>query len=313
MFDEITSNFQVSVDLVIDKVKSWVDTFVSMLPNFVVATLVMLATALVAKLIRRFVYKVMRRITKNEAINRLTSTVAVMVVFAFGFFIALRILNLDKTVTSLLAGLGIVGLALGFAFKDIAANFIAGIYLAIKSPINMNDIIKYQDAHGAVKKIGLRATTVKTFQGQDVIIPNRLIVQEKYTHYSINGERRVDLDVGVSYGDDLEKVEEVALTAIKKLSNLKKVKPVDLYFKEFGDSAIVFTVRYWVIYSPHNFLEYLAALSQGIKNIKKAFDENDITITFPIRTIDFGIKGGKSLADIMAQNHDQQHTKTDSK
>jgi small conductance mechanosensitive channel len=70
-------------------------------------------------------------------------------------------------------------LALGFAFKDIAANFIAGIYLAIKSPINVGDIIDYQGEMGAVKEIGLRSSTINTFQGQDVIIPNRLIMQEK--------------------------------------------------------------------------------------------------------------------------------------
>lgn len=286
---------------VIDKVENWLDSVITMLPNFVVAIFIVLLTVLFAKLIRRLAYQMMRKITKNEAINRLTSSIAFFLSFIFGVFIALRVLNLDKTVTSLLAGLGIVGLALGFAFKDIAANFIAGIYLAIKSPINVNDIIEYQGERGAVKEIGLRSSTIKTFQGQDVIIPNRLIMQEKYTHFSINGERRIDLDVGISYGDDLEKVEKVALEAIKKIAYVHKEKPVDLYFKEFGDSAIIFSVRYWVEYKLNDYLLYLRAQSQGIKNIKKAFDENDITITFPIRTIDFGIKGGKSLADMLNQ------------
>jgi small-conductance mechanosensitive channel len=193
-------------------------------------------------------------------------------------------------------------LALGFAFKDIAANFIAGIYLVIKSPINVGDIIDYQGEMGAVKEIGLRSSTINTFQGQDVIIPNRLIMQEKYTHYSINGERRIDLDVGISYGDDLDKVEKVTLEAISSISYLKNGKPVDLYFKEFGDSAIIFSVRYWINYQQDDYLRYLRAQSQGIKNIKKAFDQNNITITFPIRTIDFGIKGGKSLAETISES-----------
>lgn len=287
---------------VMDKVANWLDSFITMLPNFAVAVLVILLTILVARLVRKFAYRMMRRITKNEAINRLTSSIAFFLAFAFGAFIALRVLNLDKTVTSLLAGLGIVGLALGFAFKDIAANFIAGIYLAIKSPINVGDIIDYQGESGAVKEIGMRSSTIKTFQGQDVIIPNRLIMQEKYTHYSINSERRIDLDVGISYGDDLDKVEKVALEAINKIAYLQEEKPVDLYYKEFGDSAIIFTVRYWVKYNIDDYLRYLRAQSQGIKNIKKAFDKNDITITFPIRTIDFGIKGGKTLADMFAES-----------
>jgi len=292
-----------------DKVSTWLDSFITMLPNFVVAILVLVLTIVMAKLVRKLTYRMMRKITKNEAIDRLISSIAFFLTIAFGVFVSLRILNLDQTVTSLLAGLGIVGLALGFAFKDIAANFIAGIYLAVKSPINVGDIIDYQGERGFVKEIGLRSSTLKTFQGQDVLIPNRLIMQEKYTHFSINGERRIDLDVGISYGDDLEKVEKVAIKAIKQISYLQQEKPVDLYFKEFGDSAIIFSIRYWVEYKIDDYLRYLRAQSQGIKNIKKAFDENDITITFPIRTLDFGIKGGKSLADMLSQHAASSDTK----
>jgi small conductance mechanosensitive channel len=121
-------------------------------------------------------------------------------------------------------------------------------------------------------------------------------MEDKYTHYTINKERRIDLDVGISYGDDLDKVEQVTLKAINSISFIDKQKPVDLYFKEFGESAIIFSVRYWVRYVTGDYLIYQRALSQGIKNIKKAYNENDITITFPMRTIDFGIKGGKSLS-----------------
>ncbi len=210
-----------------------------MLPNFIVAILIVLLTVILAKLVRKFAYRMMKRISKNEAIDRLTSSIAFFLFFILGIFIALRVLNLDKTVTSLLAGLGIVG----------------------------------------------------------------LIMQGKYTHFSINGERRIDLDVGISYGDDLDKVEKVTLEAIKQISYLQKGKPVDLYFKEFGDSAIIFSVRYWVDYHTADYLRYLRAQSQGIKNIKKAFDKNDIAITFPIRTIDFGIKGGKSLSDMLKESN----------
>jgi small conductance mechanosensitive channel len=257
------------------------DSLIVLLPNFVVAIFVILLTILVAKLVRKLASPMMNKITKNEAINGLTSSIALFLTIAFGVFIALRVLNLDQTVTSLLSGLGIVGLALGFAFKDIAANYIAGIYLAVKSPINVGNIIDYQNERGAVKEIGLRSSTIKTFQGQDVIIPNRLIMQEKYTHYSINGEQRIDLDVDISYGDDLEKVEKVALEAINKISYLRKEKPVDLYYKEFGDSAIIFTIRYWVDYNIDDYLRYLRAQSQGIKNIKKGFRQKRHYHYFP--------------------------------
>jgi len=305
----MTNKIETYTTDLMNKVSTWLESLITMLPNFVVAVLVLLLTIVVAKLVRKFTYRMMRKISRNEAINRLISSISFFLTIAFGVFVSLRILNLDKTVTSLLAGLGIVGLALGFAFKDIAANFIAGIYLAVKSPINVGDIIDYQGERGFVKEIGLRSSTLKTFQGQDVLIPNRLIMQEKYTHFSINGERRIDLDVGISYGDDLEKVEKVAIKAIEKIPYLQQDKAVDLYYKEFGDSAIIFSIRYWVEYKIDDYLRYLRAQSQGIKNIKKAFDENDITITFPIRTLDFGIKGGKSLANMISQYAANLNTK----
>ena len=220
-----------------------------------------------------------------------------MLMVLLGIFIALDVLNLDKTVTSLLAGIGIVGLALGFAFKDAASNFLSGIYMAIKSPINPGDLISYEDIYGRVKEIGLRATTITSLQGQDIIVPNRLLVENIYTHYTINRSRRIDLKIGISYGDDLDKTEKVTLEAIRKIDYILKTKPVDLYFTEFGDSSIDLTVRYWVNFRKET--DYLKAVSDGIKNIKHAYDENDITITFPIRTLDFGIKGGKTLADML--------------
>lgn len=299
----MTDNMQTYIGELSQKVQSWMESLITMIPNILLALVIILLTVIIARTLKKLFFRTINRISKNEAINKLMASIVFFVLLTLGFFIALRVLNLDKTVTSLLAGLGIAGLALGFAFKDVASNFIAGIYIAIKSPINVGDIIEYQGVKGIVKEIGLRASSIKTFQGQNIILPNRLIMEDKYIHYTINKERRIDLDIGISYGDDLDKVEQVTLEAINKIPFIDKQKPVDLYFKEFGDSAIIFSVRYWVKYMPSNYLIYLRALSQGIKNIKKAYNENDITITFPIRTINFGIKGGKSLSDMLNESN----------
>lgn len=297
----VVEDIQVYIDKITEKVSSWVDSFIAMIPNFFLALLVVFLTFLIARVIKNLFRRIIFKVSNNVAINNLLASFVSTTLVTIGLFIALRVLNLDKTVTSLLAGLGIVGLALGFAFKDIASNFIAGIYLAIKSPINVGDIIEFKDTMGKVKVIGLRACTINTFQGQDVIMPNRLILEDKYTHYTINQQRRIDLDVGISYADDLEKAEKVTIEAIKDISFIDRNKPVDLYYKEFGESAIIYSVRYWVHYDSDDILIYLRALSQGIKNIKKAYEAHDITITFPIRTIDFGIKGGKNLAEMFPE------------
>jgi len=288
--------FDNAYNTIVEKIGNWVNTFIAMLPNFVVAVSVVLFFYFVARAVVAILGKTLFRLSQNVAINKLIASLTHMAIMTAGVFIALGILELDKTVTSLLAGVGIIGLAVGFAFKDTIANFLSGIYITVKSTVNVGDIIEFGDHYGAVKSIGLRAVKLKTFQGQEVVIPNRLVFEDVYKHYTIYKERRIDLHVGVSYGEDLQRVEDLTLQAIKRIDYLQKNKPIDLYYEEFGDSSINFVVRYWVDFNGQT--NYLRALSDGIKNIKATYDRHDITIPFPIRTLDFGIKGGKTLSEM---------------
>lgn len=289
-------SFNNAYNIFTEKLGNWVDSFIMLLPNFVVAVIVLLIFYLISRLLETFLAKTVFRFSRNIAVNRLIASLTRIFIVTAGLFVALGILELDKTVTSLLAGVGILGLAVGFAFKDAIANFLAGIYITLKSTVNVGNIIEFGDHYGTVQEIGLRAIKMRTFQGQEVVIPNRLIFEDIYTHYTVYGERRIDLNVGISYGEDLQKVEDVTLAAIKSIGYLKIDKPVDLYYQGFGDSSINFIIRYWVKFEKET--DYLQALHDGIKRIKSAYNENDITIPFPIRTLDFGIKGGKTLSDM---------------
>lgn len=283
-------------NLISEKIGNWVSTFIAMLPNFVVAVLLLVVFYFIARLTVAFFSKTIFRFTQNVAVKKLIASLTRIIIMTIGLFVALGILELDKTVTSLLAGVGILGLAVGFAFKDAIANLLSGIYITLKSTVNVGNIIEFGDHYGTVEEIGLRAIRMRTFQGQEVVIPNRLIFEDIYIHYTVYGERRIDLNVGISYGEDLQHVEDVTLNAIKSIDYLKKDKPVDLYYQGFGDSSINFIIRYWVEFNKQT--DYLQALHDGIKKIKAAYDENDITIPFPIRTLDFGIKGGKTLDEV---------------
>jgi small conductance mechanosensitive channel len=205
----------------------------------------------------------------------------------------LAIIGLDKAVTSLLAGVGIVGLALGFAFQDIASNFVSGILLAIRKPVQIGDVIESNDHFGTVININLRSTIILSMQGQHVHIPNKDIYNKPIKNFSEEGKRRIDLKCGVSYGDNLEKVKQITIDAVKSIDYILPSDGIILFFKEFGDSSINFEVRYWVNFKKQP--DYLAAPSDGVMRIKKAYDENNIMIPFPIRTLDFGIKGGEIL------------------
>ena len=284
------------LDPILGKLDSWVTTAIDMLPNFILALLVLLAFVLLARYVRRAVEKVLTRAYDNPQLTRLTARVARVATIIAGAMFALSIMHLDKTVTSVLAGAGIVGIALSFAFQDLAANFISGVFMAAKRPFRVGDVIEVQGYIGEVLQVNLRNTEIMTLNGNEVLIPNRLIFENPMKNFYKSKSRRVDLKVGVSYAEDLDKVERVAINAIKEgLEHLVDNEPVHVLYTEFGSSSINFEVRYWVPYD--NYEQFLKGISDGIKAIKKAFDKEGIQIPFPIRTLDFGIKGGKPLED----------------
>ena len=192
------------------------------------------------------VRRALARVSSHAELNGLLATVASLVVLVTGLFVALGIVGLDKTVTSLLAGVGIIGLALGFAFQNIASNFVSGVLLLTRRPFGANDVIRTNDFMGTVMDIDLRATVIRTFEGQLVTIPNNEVLQKPIVNFTASGQRRVDIPVGVSYGDDLAKAKRVAVAAVERIDYRDETRPVELFYEAFGDSSINFTLRFWI-------------------------------------------------------------------
>ena len=300
MEQELLLNFEKAYDLVLEKLQSWVHASITVLPNVAVSILIVIAFFVLGRLVQKFGCKLLKKISDNEAIIRLTSSVIFVAVFSIGIFISLSILHLDKAVTSLLAGAGVIGIALGFAFQETTANLISGFIVALRRPFEVGDIVKISDIFGKVDRINLRTTVIRTFDGQDVLIPNRIMASDPLWNFSKTQERRIELEVGVSYGDDLAKVEETVLKALEDVDRRDSSKPVEMFYREFGGSSINFVARYWVEYPGDN--NYFIASHDGIKRLKKALDEAGITIPYPIRTLDFGIKGGVPLSKQLVKN-----------
>ena len=285
----------------VDKLASWLDAAILALPNFVIAVLIVIVAAMMARLARRGVKKVLARLgdhmESTKRVQNLLGTLAYVAVLSAGTFIALGVLSLDGVVTSLLAGAGILGLALGFAFQDIASNFIAGVLLAVRAPFRVGDLVKTNDYLGTVRQIDLRATHLETFQGQAVIIPNAAVYQNPLVNYTETAARRVDIACGVGYGDDLDTAERVAKAAVENVERRDASQEVELFYTEFGDSSINFVLRFWIEGATQG--QFLAAQSDAIKRIKAAFDQEGVTIPFPIRTLDFDPNGGVALQEAL--------------
>jgi small conductance mechanosensitive channel len=281
--------------LISSKLTFWLREFIRLLPNLVIASIVLVGGIYLAKLLRKVAAKLFTRIIHHEVLNRLFSSFIQVLVIGITLFTVLSILNLDKAVTSLLAGAGIAGLALAFAFQDIAANFVAGIVMSFTRPIELGDLVKVKDYFGKVKEIRMRDCIIQTFQGELVFIPNKDIFQNPIENYSKYKKRRMDLSIGVSYGDDLTLVKQTALDAVASVDLRSTEDPIEVYFEEFADSSINLSLRMWLNSTEQPV--YLEARSQAIMLIKEAFDQNQISIPYPIRTLDFGIKGGERIFD----------------
>ncbi len=286
-------NFETTLRLLGEKLWEWYETIIAHIPNVIFAAIIIFIFGSLAKTLKKTVAKYLPKVSQNKSINSLALNVISIGTMLIGAFFALEVVGLDKAVTSILAGAGVVGIALGFAFQEIASNFISGVLIALSEPYELGDIVEVEDTLGEVTDIELRITTITTFDGLEVLIPNKDMFTKPVTNYTRTPKRRVDIPVGVSYGDNLHRVEEITIAALSKMENLIPGHQIELFYTEFGDSSINFTVRYWIKYNGG--VEYLRAKHAGIKMIKDAFDANDITIPFPIRTLDFGIKGGAEL------------------
>lgn len=294
-----------SFDLLIEKLVSWYEIFIKKIPNFIVAVFILFLFITLAKYTRTVVSKLLPKVSKNRSVNSLLETISFFTIFIIGIFTSLEVLGLEKTVTSILAGAGVIGLALGFAFQEIASNFVSGIFIAIKEPYQIGDIVEVESYTGTVKNIELRTTCLTTFDGLEVYIPNKDMFTKPIINYTSTPNRRVDVPVGVSYGDDLEKVEKVVREAVEKIEGRNKTKDIEIFYNEFGDSSINLTARIWIDFSKP--IHYLSVKHDAIMNIKKAFDAHDITIPFPIRTLDFGVKGGIPLNQMLIKKQGEDN------
>ncbi|AUD01114.1 mechanosensitive ion channel protein MscS [Spirosoma pollinicola] len=276
-------DFSQAPGLIYAELSLWIRNAIRFLPELAAAILVFVFFTFLSRWISRGLLNGLRRVSDNQSIVNLTGAIVRAVIVAVGLFVALGILGLDKTVTSLLAGAGVIALAVGFAFQDLTANFISGTMIALARPIQVGDTVETNGYTGKVLDIKLRSIVMDNGQGQTVEIPSKDVFQKPITNFSRIGKRRIELAAGVSYIDDLAKAQQVAIEAVAKLPFVLKGQSIELHYRNFADTNVQFILLFWINPSTTN---AQAALSEAIIAVKKAFDENHILIVFAAQTFD---------------------------
>ena len=296
--DKIMAQISESFTLLGEKLYSWLDQIVLSLPNmFLVFATIIIGLRLI-RFGQRVVNKLLVKRLKNKALQNLVNNIVVIIFYIFLILVILVILGLEKPITALLASAGVIGLALGLALQDPMMNIFSGAIMSVRSAFEIGDLVETNGFVGSVQEITLKSTILILQSGEVVNIPNKLVLQSPIKNYTTNALRRIEIRCGISYAENLNHVKDVVSEAIKDLAYDTTTRPVEFIFSEFGDSSINFQARFWV--KPINMYDYLSYKSIAIINIKAAFDREGITIPFPIRTLDFGIKGGEKLSSMLS-------------
>ncbi|MFB6099761.1 MAG: mechanosensitive ion channel family protein [Candidatus Nanohalobium sp.] len=177
---------------------------------------------------------------------------------------------------------GLIGLGLSFALKDMIANFISGILILIGRPFKVGDQIKVAGEEGTVEDIKIRATDIKTYDGRQVIVPNSQLYNGVVINNTAYDERRFEVIVGVGYEDDIDTAVELAEESLEEADMVESQPEPQVLVDELGGSSVNLKLRGWTKPSKANMVKAASQVTQGVK---EKYDENDIDIPYPIRTV----------------------------
>lgn len=283
MKDELNKSF----DLLIKKLLNWMNSIIENLPNLILAFLVLLIAYFLANYISKLTLKLIGNRVKQKSVSTIIARLTTVVIVMVGLFLALGILNLSQTITSLITGAGVLGLVIGLALQGTLSNIISGIVISFREKIQIGNWIETNGFTGEIIDINLKNLTLKESDNNLVMIPNKIILENPMKNYSLTPYIRVDLSCGVGYESDLEFVEKLTKDTLEKtFEKIDESKPVEFFYTEFGDSSINFRCRFWIKGTKR--VHTLNATNKAIIAIKKAFDKEGINIPFPIRTLKFG-------------------------
>ena len=267
-----------------EDLESWMDILITSLPSLVFAILVFLFAVVLSHGTKKTAIRVLSKSNLQQSMRQLIAQLAAILVIALGIVLVLGIFDLSKTLNGVLAGAGVLGLAVGLALQGALANVYSGIVLSYVDSIKYGDWIKTNNFEGEVVDINLRVVTLKKADNNLVYIPNKMVIENPIENYSKNSQSKVLVECGVAYDSDLNQVRRlVEQTIATNFPSVSSEEEVIFTYQDFGDSSINFQILFWIdSLSP---LQIAMAKTEAIVKIKAVFDENKIEIPFPIRTL----------------------------
>jgi len=232
----------------------------------------------ISKLLAKSLGKVLNKRAVDETLTKFLVSLVKIALIAFVVISAASQVGIQTA--SFVAVIGAAGLAIGFALQGSLSNLAAGVMLIIFKPIKVGDYIEGGGAAGSVEAVGIFITTLLTPDNKVVYIPNSTLTGGNITNYSAKDTRRVDMIFGIGYSDDIDKAKNVIQSVLNNDARVLRDPALQIVVSELGDSSVNFNVRPWV-----NTADYWSVYFDTTEQIKKKFDEQNISIPFPQRDV----------------------------
>lgn len=210
------------------------------------ALVVIIASYVGGKILSKTLNSILKRTSVHELRASFIVGVVLTITIFFGAVLALDILGLEKLALSLLAGGGLTAIIIGFAFKDIGENFLAGLFLIFSRPFSTGDAINTEGIEGKVKDITIRYTHLRSDDGRDIYVPNSQIFKKPVTNYTKDGLRRMSFSVSIDYTDDAKQACAILSTLLKNINGVLKEPAPGAFIEALAPAHIEIQIFFWV-------------------------------------------------------------------
>ena len=273
------------MDKITEKLEIWKDVFIKNIPNIAIAIVVLFIAYFASRGMNSIVNKTIGKKIRQKSVRDLVSRFASALTILLGLYLAMTVLKFDDTLKAIISAAGVSGIVIGLALQGTLSNTISGVVLSFRQNLNIGNWVETNGYSGEVIDINLNYFVIKEADNNMLVIPNKTILESPFKNYSLTKKMRISIECGVEYGADLDKVEALTREVISNnFTQDEANKEVEFFYTEFGDSSINFLCRFWV--DSTNAMGKLKAKSLAIIKIKQAFDKENISIPFPMRTLE---------------------------
>lgn len=273
---DVPNEIDLNPALALEKVDGWLDGIVKLLPNIVVAIVVFIIFFIIASVVRKLVHRAFKTRERGN-LGEVLGGFIKWIILVLGTLIAATIVVPSLNPADLIAGLGVSSVAIGFAFKDILQNWLAGLLILLRQPFEIGDQIEAGGFEGTVQHIETRATIIKTYDGQKAVVPNSKIYTSAVLVKTGQDKRRSQYDIGIGYADDMDEACDIIKETISKIEGVETDPAPEAFVWDLAASWVTIRMRW---YTDSQRGDIVANRSHILRAVKLALDEAHIDMPY---------------------------------